>query len=158
MTKPSTLLLLSVALAACAGDDDSGGGGGDVTILDTPLAGTVAGEPWTFVSGDTNAFLSEGDPDFFTDLYAEAVTACGFSPASTNHLIVRVPMVAGEYPFSISGHNMTFAIAPSDNYVTFTGKVVVDEVTATTVTGGLYGRYNSANEVNGRFSATICPP
>ena len=110
------------------------------------------------VSGETDAFLSEGDPDFFTDLYAESRTACGFSSSSTNHLIVRIPMVPGEYPFSLSGHNMTFAIAPSSNLIAFNGKVVVDEVTATTVTGGLYGRYNEANEVNGTFTATICPP
>jgi hypothetical protein len=157
MMKLKTLAALAVALTACAGDDDGGGGGG-VEILDTPLAGMVAGQPWTFVAGDTDAYLSEGEPDYFTSLYAETFTACSFSPASSNHLIVQLPRVPGEYPFSINGGNMTFAIAPSDNLVTFNGKIVIDEVTATTVTGGLYGRYNTANEVNGRFTATICPP
>jgi hypothetical protein len=154
--KRMTLLLLAV-FTACAGDDDSGGGGGGVEILETPLAGMVGGAPWTFTTGETDAFLSEGEPDYFTSLYAESFTPCGFSPTSTNHLIVQLPMVPGEYPFSLSGSNMTFAIAPSDNLVSFNGKIVIDTVTATTVTGGLYGRYDSANEVNGRFTATICP-
>jgi hypothetical protein len=158
MKRLTTLLILSLGLAACGTDDDNGGGGGGVEIVDTPLAGTVGGAPWTFVTGDTDAFLSEGEPDYFTSLYASTFTPCGFSPTSENHLIVQLPMAPGEYAFSLSGNNMTFAIAPSDNLVTFNGKIVIDEVTATTVTGGLYGRYNSANEVNGRFTATICPP
>jgi hypothetical protein len=157
MTKLTSLLLLSIALTACGTDDDDGGGGG-VEIVDTPLAGTVGGQSWTFVAGDTDAFLSEGEDDYFTSLYGETISACGFAQTGTNHLILRVPMVPGEYPFSLSGHNMTFAIAPSDNLVTLDGKVVVDAVTATSVTGGIYGRYDSANEVNGRFTATICPP
>jgi hypothetical protein len=151
-----TLLLLPLGLVACGTDDDGGGGGGGVEIADTPLAGTIAGVPWTFVTGDTDAYLSQ--EDYFTSLYAESFTPCGFSPTSTNHLIARLPMTPGEYPFSLSGNNMTFAIAPSDNLVTFNGKFVIDEVTATTITGGLYGRYNAANEVNGRFTVTICPP
>jgi hypothetical protein len=157
MMKLASLALVSLTLTACTDDDGGGGGGGGVTIVDTPLAGTVGGAPWTFATGETDAFLSQGEPDYFTSLYAESFTPCGFSPTSTNHLIVQLPMVPGEYPFSLSGGNMTFAIAPSDNLISFNGKIVIDEVTATTVTGGLYGRYNSANEVNGRFTATICP-
>lgn len=155
-SSPSLALALALCLAGCTDDDDSGGGGTTLEIADTPLAGTVGGEPWTFVAGDTNPYLSRDEPDFFADLYGEAVTSCGFASGSGNHLIVAIPKTPGEYPFTTQ-RNMTFVVGASDNYVTFSGKVRVDEVTATTLKGGLVGRFKSANEVSGTFEITLCP-
>ena len=130
------------------------GGGSSHEVSDQPLAGTVGGAPWTFEAGHTNAFLSEGQDDFFAELYAEAFTPCGFASPSGDHLIIAVPKEPGEYEFSLA-LNMTFVVG-TDNLVATEGVVVVDTVTATEVTGGVHGVFDGDNEVDGQFTLTVC--
>ncbi len=131
-----------------------GCGGGSVEVSDQPLAGTVGGTSWTFVAGDTDAFLSEGEDDFFALFYSEAFTACSFGSPGGDYLIVSVPKELGEYGFSLN-LNMTFVVG-DENLVATEGTVIVDEVTATTVSGGLHGIFDGDNEVDGQFQLTIC--
>jgi hypothetical protein len=142
-------IIVGIALLAGA----CGGGEGEA-IVDTPLSGTVGGQAWTFVAGDTDAFLSEGESEFFASLYAATFTPCGFDTPTGDFLIVSVPKEVGEYDFSLS-LNMTFAVG-SDNLVATDGRIIVDEVTATTVRGGLVGDFDGDNHVNGQFELTIC--
>jgi hypothetical protein len=147
-------LVLVVSLAGCT--DDGGDGDNDIGIAETPLAGTVGGEPWTFVAGDTNAFLSSGDPDFFANFYPTTFTTCnGFGPSGKS-LIVAVPKTPGDYDFTTQ-RNMTFVVGPGDNLVTLEGRVRVDTVTATSLTGGLVGRFDADNDVSGTFTINVCP-
>jgi hypothetical protein len=141
-------LLLCTLLTACAADS------GSADLKDTPLAGTVGGKTWTFVAGDTDAFLSKDEPDFFATLYPATFTACGFSQPAGDHLILSIPKTPGEYPMSLS-RNMTFVVG-DDNKIAIDGTIVVDEVTATSIKGGLVGTFDSANTVNGRFEIPIC--
>jgi hypothetical protein len=151
MTKHIALaLLFSSTLVACGTDD----GPGDVDMTQT-LSGTVGGQAWTFAAGETNAFLSEGDDNFFAELYPSAYTQCGFSAPSGNHLIVAIPKTAGEYEMNTS-RGMTFVVGDSENLISFSGKVIVSEVTATSIKGGLVGSYDGQNEVNGTFDLKIC--
>src|SRR5688572_32222448 len=122
--------LIGAALLAVLG---IGCSGSSVEVSDQPLAGTVGGQPWTFVAGETDAFLSEGEDDFFALFYAEAYTACSFGAPGGDHLIISVPKEPGEYGFSLN-LNMTFVVGDS-NLVATEGTVIVDEVTATTVSG-----------------------
>jgi hypothetical protein len=140
-----------IALVGCAADD-----GGTPALSDTTLTGSVGGQTWTFAAGQTSAFLSEGEPDFFATFYPSAFTACGFSEPGGNHLIVSVPKTPGEYELSLQ-RNMTFVVGDSNNLIATNGTIVVDEVTATSVKGGLVASYDGQNEVNGRFEVTICP-
>lgn len=152
MTKLLGLAFVSaIAFTGCTSDD---GGGGELTIDSTPLAGTVYGAPWTFTSGATDAFLSEGDDNFFSDFYATAYT-CGQTQPSGASLIVAIPKVPGDYPMSLS-QNMTFTNG-SDNKIAVDGMIHVDSVTATKVVGGLVGRFDDQNYVSGQFTLTICP-
>jgi hypothetical protein len=148
-------LLVSLASSACL---VAAGACADspIEIATTPLAGTVGGMPWTFQTGETSAFLSEGEPDFFASLYASSFTACAAFPPSGPHLLVSVPKQVGDYEMGL-GRNMTFVDRDSNNLITFDGRIVVDEVTATTVTGGLHATYDGGNSVDGRFQITICP-
>jgi hypothetical protein len=146
MTK--LICLASLLFAAC-GTSDSG----STTIDDGPLAGMVAGQPWTFTAGGTDAFLSDGDDNYFAELYAGAFT-CNSSTPTGASLIVAVPKVPGDYPMSLQ-RNMTFSNG-SDNKIAIDGRVVVESVTATTVTGGLVGTYDDQNQVSGHFTLTIC--
>lgn len=139
-----------MALVGCASDD------GTPALSDATMTGKVGGQTWTFAAGHTSAFLSEGEPDFFASLYPMTFTACGFSEPAGNHLIVAIPKTPGEYEMSLS-RNMTFVVGESNNLIATNGKIVVDEVTATTVKGGLVATYDGQNEVNGRFEVTICP-
>jgi hypothetical protein len=148
----TTLFALSLAgLVGCASDD-----AGSKDIDETMLAGKVGGQSWTFVAGHTSAFLSEGEPDFFASLYPATFTTCGFSEPGGDHLIVAIPKTPGDYEMSLS-RNMTFVVGGNSNLIATKGRIVVDEVTATTVKGGLVATYDGSNEVNGRFEVTICP-
>ena len=141
---------LSLGLLGCATDD----GGGSDEIESTPLAGMVGGKAWSFVAGDTSAFLSEGDDNFFSTFYPTTFTACGFSEPGGDHLIVGIPKTVGEYPMSLQ-RNMTFVVG-DQNLIGINGKIRVDEVSATHIKGGLVGSYDGDNEVSGTFDLTIC--
>jgi hypothetical protein len=147
MNQITSTLVLTLSLAACTVETGT-------SIDPTPLAGTVGGQTWTFQAGQTNAFLSEGEPDFFATFYPVAFDECGFSEPSGPHIIVAIPKAPGEYEMDFS-RNMTF-VADDDNLVTFDGKIVIDEVTTTTVRGGLAGSYDFDNEVSGTFEIAIC--
>lgn len=147
------------ALGCSGGDEGDDGGGNDVAITDAPLSGTVGGEPWTVARAGTDFFLSEGEPDYWTDLYASPGSACESNSLDDgNHLILQAPREPGEYPLSLS-YNATFVIVGdvTDNLVATTGRVVIDEVTSSVIRGGAYLRYDADNTVNGRFEITICP-
>jgi hypothetical protein len=150
-TLSTVLAIAMMGLVGCATDD------GDVPELsDQMLTGEVGGQTWTFAAGQTDAFLSEGEDDFFATLYPTTFTTCGFSEPGGDHLIVAIPKQPGEYEMSLS-RNMTFVVGDSQNLIATQGKIVVDEVTDTTVKGGLVAAYDGSNEVNGRFEITICP-
>jgi hypothetical protein len=121
----------------------------------TPLAGYVSGQPWDFVAGSTDGFLSEGEDNFFAVFYPQQYTACGISEPNAPHLIVAVPKTIGDYSMNLS-RNMTF-VDGNDNRIAVDGRIVVDDITATTVTGGMHGKYDFDNEVSGQFTLTICP-
>lgn len=146
MTKLVACLLASITAAGC---------GGGLDISEAPLAGNVIGQAWTIQGGHTNAFLSEGaDEDFFAILFAQPFTECGIEPDGP-HLIVSIPKAVGEYDFGFD-RNMTFSDG-EDNLVSLDGKIAVDSVSATRVTGGLAASYDADNEVTGRFDIAICP-
>lgn len=143
-------------LAACSSDGD----GGSVAIATTPLSGRVGGQAWTFVSGATDPFLSEGKPTLFTTLYAEALAGCNGFPSSTlPEVLIQLPREPGSYPLSLA-RNATFAVPSAsgeiDNLVATKGELVIEEVTATTIKGGARIEFDSNNSVNGTFQAAIC--
>jgi len=147
MNKLLTCLLLSASACTVTTSQD---------IDATQLSGTVAGTPWTFAMGDTDAFLSEGADDFYATLYPSAFTPCGTHFDDEPYLIVSIPKLPGDYQMDFS-RNMTF-VDPStdDNMVAIDGRIVVDSVSDTEITGGLHGTYDFDNEVSGQFDLHIC--
>jgi hypothetical protein len=154
--KVTTILLLplslslSLAASGCATDD------GSMDVAETPLAGTVGGQTWTFAMGQTDAFLSQDGDNFFAELYPTTFTTCGFSEPTGNHILASIPKVPGEYDMTL-GRGMTFVVGDSQNLVTLQGKIIVDEVTPTLIKGGLAGSYDGQNSVTGQFALTVCP-
>lgn len=157
MNKLSASLVLSLSLSitafasGCTTDD-----GSSMEVAETPLAGTIGGQTWTFAAGQTDSYLSKDSNNFFAELYPTTFSTCGFTQPSGNHLIVAIPKAPGEYDMDL-GRNMTFVVGESQNLVTLQGKIVVDEVTATSIKGGLVGSYDGSNSVTGQFSLTVCP-
>lgn len=150
MIKLAALSFALLATAACGTD------GSSFEVAATPLAGTVGGQAWTFVAGETDAFLSNGETDFFAELRPAAYTTCTGAPPSGNHLIVSIPKAVGDYDMGPQ-LNMTFVVG-SDNKIAFDGRIIVTEVTATKVKGGLHASFDGSNEVDGQFDVAICPP
>jgi hypothetical protein len=147
---------VGLVMLGCSGGDDSGD---NVAIVDGPLSGTVGGESWTVVRAETNPFLSEGEPDYWTDLYATGGTACETgSLGGGHHLILQAPREPGEYRLSFR-YTATFVIEGEifENLIATTGRVVIEEVTTSTIRGGAFIRFDADNSVNGRFQITICP-
>jgi hypothetical protein len=139
----------ALALAACGSED---GGGSDVVISNLPVTGVVGGAPWTFLWGATDAYLSEGEDDFFAELSSEAGTCRGSSFG--DGLLLSVPRQLGDYPLSLA-RNVTFVVG-DDNLIATEGHIVVEDVTGTFLRGGIHVRYDDDNEVNGRFTLTVC--
>ena len=137
-------------MGACAGYE----------VTDQPLTGKVGSNPWTFVEGYTDDFLSDED-SFRAELYPADVDECGFfRPGAMDHLLVRIPTATGEYELSLQ-QNMTYVVYDEEgprNLVATEGVLVVESIDATTIMAGLHSRFDGDNEVDGNFEITICPP
>ena len=147
-------------LSGC-GDDSGEDSTSKTPIASSVLAGVIGGKPWSLNHADTNAFLSEDDPSFFVTAYAEPGTACQtpIGGTSSNELILFVPKTPGDYSLGFS-LTATFVVDPeglNQNLIATRGRVVVDEVTATSVRGGAVIELNAENTVNGQFQANVCP-
>ena len=155
------LCLLGLLLAAgCGGSNGTGeaSGGGGTTISTQTLAGKIGGQPWTFATGETNAQLSTAD-QYWVDLYAATFDTCvAFgSPTDADEVIMMMPKVPGSYPLSLSQNATLYVASSNDNWVATRGLLVIDSVTATTISGGMHITYNADNTVDGQFTAAICP-
>ena len=159
-----TILLGLVLGAGCGGGTGGGGGGGSggngggTTISTQTLAGKIGGQAWTFATGETNAALSTTDA-FWVDLYAATFDTCvAFgAPSDADEVIMMMPKAPGSYPVSLSRNATLYVASTSDNWVATRGLLVIDSVTATTISGGMHITYNADNTVDGQFQASICP-
>lgn len=147
------IALFALAFTAC-GDEDV-----DelpCEVLGTNLSGTIDGASFEFVAGETSSFLSD-DEEFFATLYGEAYETCGYDVPDGSHIIVSIPTTPGEYELGAM-MNGTFVYDDGGspmNEIAFSGVVVVDAVTDTTVSGALCMAVGD-HEVNGEFTIDIC--
>lgn len=123
------------------------------------LSGEIAGESWTFVSGTAEDF---GDGEYWITLYDEAPAGddpCAFDAydfSATNVFIVR-PLEEVDVELSLED-NITFFYDDEEggvNEIVTEGRLIIDEVTETTVAGALFGTTEDS-ELDGRFEAVIC--
>jgi hypothetical protein len=121
----------------------------------------IDGQPWTFVAGQTDAFLSEGDDTFFATLFDKPFTSpCDeFQPQDATHsLILNIPKAVGRYAISLK-LNQTFSYpkgASIQNDIATSGTLEVTELTATSLSGGVKMAYGSRDSVEGQFTITVC--
>lgn len=146
------LLALAAALTACGGSDDPPA---PLSVGSQPLAGRIGGRAWTFLHGKTDAYLSGTQPDFFGMLFADGAGGCG-AFSSSDRVLLDVPKIAGDYPFSTT-RNGTFVVGSSTNLVATRGRIIVEQVTAESVTARVHMVFDASNEIDGEFVASVCP-
>lgn len=157
MVRTFLLFALTLALSGCGGadGDDDDESSGPVDIASGPLTGKVGGATWTLMSAQTDAFLSD-EQTFWVDAYAQGPVACG-AFGDGNRLILSVPKTVGTHRLSLA-LNATFVVegAETDNLVATQGAIRVDEITSTTVRGGVTMTFDANNSVSGEFTAAVC--
>ena len=148
--------ILCLGLAALAGGC-GGGGGGSTAISSQPLSGKIGGQPWTFVTGETNSSMSTAS-QYWVDAYAESFTPCtGYASSPADELLLTLPTGVGNYPLSFDLIQTFYVAATGDNLGATSGEIEITAITATTITGGASFAYDADNSVNGQFQITICP-
>jgi hypothetical protein len=152
------LVGLAVGLAACGGGSNNGGSTGG-SISSRPLAGTINGQPWTFVAGETDFFLSSMGTTYFTSLYdVSPATPCtpGGPANAKNQIILRIPKMPGHYT---QGGTFVFpdpTTGRPDNDIALTGALDVTSISATEIVGGVKMEFDAKNSVDGQFTVNIC--
>jgi hypothetical protein len=150
-------LIAVVVLGAELGCGGGSSGGGAGAPSNQALTGKIGGMPWTFHTAESDAFLSD-DKNFWVDAYAASFTPCtNAGPFDSDRLILTVPKTVGTHALSLALNETFYSAADSTNLVATSGTIVVDSVTATTITGALKFAYNADNSADGVFEATICP-
>ncbi len=157
------LALLGMSMLAGCDTGDFGSLLPGSQVSSEPLSGTIDGTAWSYVAGATDPAAAPADPTRATLLFGQPYAGCGAEAPVVSHLEVEVPTQVGDYPFS-SSVNGTFVVesaagGPEERHVTFVGRIIVDSVTPSAVTARLHMLAGStgADEVNGSFTATICP-
>jgi hypothetical protein len=145
----------AIVLASCLA---GGCSIGPIEISNAPLSGVIGGVAWSLGSAETNAFLSMSD-HFNVVAYPQAIAPCTNAAGTVqgNWLILNVPKQTGDYLLG-SGINGTFYVQSSNaNFIATQGRVVINQVTDTMLSGGMNIQLDGNNDVDGQFSATICP-
>jgi len=154
------ILCVSLLLLANCGDggEDTGAGGNNQPISSQNLSGKIGGQPWSFMTGQTDSFLSDATK-YFTTLYPSAFTACQTfaAPGNDNYILIDLPASVGSYGLSLSQNATLYDASTSYNWVATRGRIQIDSITETTITGGVTITYNADNAVDGQFQASICP-
>ena len=148
-------LVGSFLLASCGG---GGSGGNDVTISNQVLSGKIGGQAWSLGTAQSNPYLSSAS-QYFVDMYPSTFTPCGSfaAPTDVNELIVEIPNTVGSYNLSLSMNATFYVASSSDNWVATQGRIVIESISATTITGGANITYNADNAVDGKFQVAVCP-
>lgn len=168
MKNAALILLLGtlMSVVACSKKDvnvnsEAGRNNGQIEeIKTTVLDGVIKGDAWTFMSG--RAKIDQFRPgrlvlDFWETSEGDPCNV--FFPTSSRKLITSVPKKVGSYDFG-NEMNVTFsyqsATEGSANLIATNGRLVVDEVTADSVSGRVVALYDDKNSVNGAFSIPLC--
>ena len=147
------IVCLGVLLVTNCGGSD----GSNLPISSQTLSGKIGGQPWSLVTAQSDAFLSNSTT-YRVDMFATAFTACQDpTPSNANSILVLLPNTPGNYPLSLTQNATFYDASTSYNWVATRGTIRIDSVTSTTITGGANFTYNADNTIDGLFQVTICP-
>ena len=129
----------------------------------TTLSGTMAGTAWTFYKGHVKVPTSSSGNYYYRLTSDNISNACSstYTGTSSNPYIIYsrddATAVGEEELCYTSGCAKTLTFYDgSTSYIITTGKIKVDTVTTTEVTGKMYAKSSSNNEINGTFTLSRC--
>ena len=130
----------------------------------TTLSVTMAGEAWNFFQGRVTVPTSSSGKYYYNMTSDNISNACSstYTGTSSNPYILAgrddAPTVGEEELCFASGCSKTVTFYDgSMNYIIATGKIKIDTVTTTEVTGKMYAKgSDSDNEINGTFTLSRC--
>jgi hypothetical protein len=155
--RPTGWALALLLVVGCGGGGGGGGGGGSISMQ--PLSGKIGGQAWTFGTGETMSASFVPPDRFFVTLYPDSFETCVplGAPTDVNLVTMQMPKDPGNYDLNNQLNASLYVVSTTTNYAATSGTLVIDSVTATTISGGLHATYNGNNSVDGQFSAAICP-
>ena len=150
------MVCLGVLLVA-----NCGGGGADnsnLSISSQILSGKIGGQTWSLATAQSDAFLSDSTK-YFVTMYPTAFTACqSFAePSDVNEILVDLPNKPGSYTLGMTMTATFYNVSTLDNLGATRGRIQIDSITSTTISGGANFTYNADNTIDGQFQVTICP-
>ena len=128
----------------------------------TTLSGKIVGTSWTFYKGHVQVPTSGGSYWYrlTSDNISNACTSTYTATTSNPYIIYssdNVTVVGEEELCWASGCVKTVTFYDgSTQYIIATGKIKIDTVTTSEVTGKMYAKSGSNNEINGTFTLRRC--
>ena len=126
------------------------------------LAGKIAGVSWTFDTGrivvpsSGSGYSYPMTSDNLSNECSSTYTGSSSQP-TIEYSRSEAPSVGEEELCFSSGCSKTLTFYDgSMNYIITTGKIKIDTVTTTEVTGKMYAKYGSDHEINGTFTLSRC--
>jgi hypothetical protein len=147
-------VLLGLAIAAAGCSDPEEDNAATWAIADRPLSGKVLGEDWTFSSGEALADAT-ADHEFYADAYTDPIRACEDLPDGLG-LMLDLPPEPGDYVMRSDDLMIFIDFSGTEQRQGARGRLVIDAVTPTQITGGATIKLDANNSISGRFVFTIC--
>ncbi len=149
---------LGAVFASGCSDSGDSSGPSNAVISSQTLSGRIGGQSWTLGTAESDSFLSTSD-EYFVDMYSETFPACqtGAATSDSNHFIADLPTAVGSYNLGMSQTVTFYVAATSENLVAIDGRIQIDSISGTTISGGLKVTFNADNVLDGQFQASICP-
>ena len=129
----------------------------------TTLSGKISGTAWTFYKGQVTVPTSTGYHWYrwTSDNISDACSSTYTGTSSNPYILIGrddAPVVGEKELCWSSGCSKTVTFYDgSMNYIIATGKIKIDTVTTTEVTGKMYAKgRDSDNEINGTFTLSRC--
>jgi hypothetical protein len=151
-----SLWIVACVVCGCGGADSTASiAGGNPT-------GKIGDQSWTMT---TSTVTNDGSTLSVT-MFGDAEPACAAGAAGNKgYLLFEMPAQVGERPLHLdlssltdpSNQTLTFVVPPASNDIATNGRLSVANLTSTSVTIGVVADAANGDEVNGTFTATLCP-
>lgn len=158
---------LASTLFACGKSESNGSDSGDrnggYQVKDQVAQGSIGGQTWSFRSGRAKPDPFKSGSLAFDLWDIEVSDPCNDFTFPNRSILFSLPAASGDYPMSLE---RTFTFYSNDNganrnFVATSGQINLliapTGIGVTRIDGEIVGSFDSANNVNGRFSVPLCP-
>ena len=156
---------ITVVLGSCSSSEDTITTSSTIMpdYETTTLSGTMAGIAWTFYKGRVTVPTSSSGSYYYNMTSDNISNACSstYTATSSNPFILigrdDAPTVGEEELCFPPGCTKTVTFYDgTTNYIIAFGKIKIDTATTNEVTGKMYAKSGSNNEINGTFTLSRC--